>query len=139
MEESINQVLLLAQKSAEFMHQTGTAEIVKKSASGLFKWLRGILTKKSAKEKLALIEENKANAEIISGLRATLEYVLEDNSDLQEQLKSKIKELEEVFNKHEPNLSGKTTATVTFGDNSSDNIVISGITSGKDTNLNITR
>ncbi len=62
--------------------------------TGLFGWLKGILGKKSAKEKLELIEQNKHTEGTIAGLEANLEFILEDNEDLQKQLAEKLKEVE---------------------------------------------
>ena len=61
---------------------------------GLFGWLGIIFTKKSAKEKLYLIEQNLHGEETIIGLLANLETVLVDNEGLQNQLAEKLKELD---------------------------------------------
>jgi len=69
------------------------------AVTGMFGWLKGILGKKSAKEKLALIEQNKHSEKTISDLKANLEFILEDNEVLQIQLAEKVKEIELLMEK----------------------------------------
>jgi len=93
MNELIEQTVALVQKSSELLRQTETEEITKSAAKYFLDWLSNVFTKKSAKEKLNQIAENKVNQETILGLKVNLEYVLEDNDLLQKQLSEKIKEL----------------------------------------------
>ncbi|MEI6291592.1 MAG: hypothetical protein WCP19_14290, partial [Chloroflexota bacterium] len=64
------------------------------AVTGLFGWLGNAFTKKSAKERLALIEQNQHSEETISNLKINLETVLEDNEELQKELAEKLKEIE---------------------------------------------
>ena len=73
---------------------TGTEDIVKTASSGFITWLGNLFTKKSAKEKVRLIAENKQNQETIAGLKANLEFILEDNEELQNELSEKVKSLD---------------------------------------------
>lgn len=97
MNDLIEQTVALVQKSSELINQTGTNEIVKTAAKGFFNWLGNIFSKNSAKEKLKLIEENKANQETIAGLKANLECILESNDELCKQLENKKNELFELY------------------------------------------
>lgn len=69
--------------------------------------------KKSTQEKLALIEQQKADAATIEGLKSNLEFVLEDNEELQKELAEKVKELDSVLKKVGVNITKTNTATVT--------------------------
>lgn len=137
MNELIDQTISIVQKSSELLKQTGTDELVKTAAKGFFGWLANIFTKNSAKEKLKLIEDNKANQDTISGLKANLEFVLEDNQELQKQLENKVKELATFYKNQLPQINISSNSAI--GNNSSNNIIIQGISSGNNTNLNITK
>lgn len=104
----IDQTVALVQQSSELLKQTGTEEVVKTAAKGFFGWLGSIFTKNSAKEKLKLIEENKANQDTIAGLKANLEFIIEDNDELKSQLEEKVKALDLLLKQ-----SGITTITKT--------------------------
>lgn len=134
----IENTIDLVQKSSELLTQTGTNEIVKSASKGFFNWLSGIFTKNSAKEKLKLIEENNANQDTIAGLKANLEFILEDNEQLSKQLEQKLQELEKVYKTQLPTNS-KTNNTSKIGENSNNNIVIQNINSGKDSNITINK
>ena len=56
--------------------------------------VRQYFYKASVKEKLELVEQNKHNDKIIAVLMANLEFILEGNEDLQNQLTEKLKELD---------------------------------------------
>jgi hypothetical protein len=117
MSDLINQTVSLVQKSSELIQQTGTEEIVKTAAKGFFAWLGGIFTKKSAKEKLTLIEESKANAETIAGLKANLEFILEDNEELRNQLEEKVKALDLLLKETGNTNNTKTNTMNVTGNN----------------------
>ncbi len=137
MSELIDQTMTLVQKSSELLNQTGTEEVVKTAAKGFFSWLSNIFTKNSAKDKLRLIEENKANQDTIVGLKANLEFLLDDNNDLQKKLQEKVQELYNLFKDRK--IEGITNNSASIGNHSNDNIIIQGIHSGNKTNFNITR
>ena len=88
--ELVNQTVAILQQGAELMKNPAIGGAV----SGVFNWLKDVLGKKSAKEKLELLEQNKHNEDTIAGLKANLEFILEDNKDLQKQLAEKVKEVE---------------------------------------------
>jgi len=133
MSELIDNTMNVIKQTSDFLKQTGTEEIAKNTAKGFFSWLGNIFTKNSAKEKLKLIEENSANQEAIAGLKANLEFILEDNSDLQKQLAEKVKELDLLLKNQATQMTSKNTSTI--GNNSNNNNVVQGINSGHDTTL----
>lgn len=118
---------------------TQGAELMKNPAingavTGMFGWLKGVLGKKSAKEKLELIEQNKHSEETIAGLKANLEFILEDNEDLQKQLAEKLKEVELLMKKEGVDNSVTTnTANVT---NSTNTKFAQGVSVGGDFVIN---
>ena len=71
--------------------------VIGSAVTGLFTWLGNAFTKKSAKEKLALIEQNQHSEDTIIGLKANLETVLEDNDVLQNELAEKLNEIEKLM------------------------------------------
>ncbi len=93
--ELVNQTTEILKQGTELMKNPTISGAI----TGLFGWLKGILGKKSAKEKLELIEQNKHNEGTIAGLEANLEFILEDNKDLQTQLAEKVKEVELLMDK----------------------------------------
>ena len=90
---------------------------VKGAISGFFKWIGSKIfaNKKSAKEKLALIEQQKADSNTISGLKANLEFVLEDNEELQKELKEKVHEIDLLLKKAKTQIK-KTNKISEIGD-----------------------
>ncbi len=112
MMELINQATAILAQGTELMKNPAISGAV----NGMFGWLKGVLGKKSAKEKLDLIAENRHNEETIAGLKANLEFILEDNEDLQKQLAEKIKEVEELMKKEGIQSITKTNTMTTKGD-----------------------
>jgi len=90
MSDIINQTAAVLEKSAELLRNPALTEAV----TGLYSWLGDILIKPSAKEKLEIVLQNKHNGELIAGLLANLEFLLEGNEALQNQLTEKLKELD---------------------------------------------
>jgi len=119
--ELVTQASAILKQGAELMKNPAIGGAV----TGMFGWLKGILGKKSAKEKLELIEQNKHNEGTIAGLEANLEFILEDNEDLQKQLAEKVKEVDTLMQK-EGMKSIIITSTATIGDNSNDNTQVQG-------------
>ena len=72
---------------------------VKPVIKDLSNWVGNLFSSNSAKEKLAQIEEGKADEKTVIGIEANLEFILEDNEQLQKELAEKIKQLEEVMAK----------------------------------------
>jgi hypothetical protein len=131
----IDKTMTVVQQTSDFLKETGTNEIAKTAAKGFFSWLGDLFTKNSAKEKLKLVEENSTNQEAIVGLKANLEFILENNEDLQKQLEEKVTQIDLLLKQQIPQNINKNTTTI--GDNSSNNTIIQGINSGNDTNITI--
>jgi len=110
--ELVNQTTAILTQGAELMKNPAISGAV----TGFFGWVKGILGKKSAKEKLELIEQNKHNEATIAGLQANLEFILEDNEDLQKQLAEKLKEVEQLMKKEGIQSITKTNTMTTIGD-----------------------
>ena len=110
--ELVTQASTILSQGAELMKNPAISGAV----GGMFGWLKEILGKKSAKEKLELIEQNKHNDGTIAGLEANLEFILEDNEDLQKQLAEKIKEVESLMEKAGVQSITKTNTMTTTGD-----------------------
>ena len=129
--ELVNQTTEILKQGAELMKNPAISGAV----TGFFGWIKGILGKKSAKEKLELIEQNKHNESTIAGLEANLEFILEDNEDLQKQLSEKVKDLELLMKKEGVDNSVKTN-TINVS-NSTDTKIAQGIdTKGGDLTIN---
>ncbi len=107
----VTQTSAILKQGAELMKNPAIGGAI----TGFFGWIKGILGKKSAKEKIELIEQNKHNESTIAGLEANLEFILEDNEDLQKQLAEKVKEVELLMEKAgvENNISKTNTMTNT--------------------------
>jgi hypothetical protein len=129
--ELITQASAILKQGAELMENPAISGAV----TGLFGWLKGILGKKSAKEKLELIEQNKHNEGTIAGVEANLEFILEDNEDLQKQLAEKIKEVEELMKKEGIDNSVKTN-TINVSNSTNTKIVQAVDTKGGDITIN---
>lgn len=69
---------------------------MKGAISGFLSWIGSkiFLNKKATNEKLALIEQQKADAVTIAGLKANLELMLDGNEELQKELAEKVKEVD---------------------------------------------
>ena len=102
--EIINQAGAILEKSAELMSNPAIGGAV----TGLYSWLKNVVTSKSAAKKIALIEENKHTEETIIGLKSSIEDILEDNLELQEQFTSKIEEIKKLMKQENINISNKT-------------------------------
>jgi len=95
MTELINQAVGILSKGAELLKNPAISGAV----SGMFGWMKDVLGKKSAKEKLELIEQNKHSDDTINTLKANLEFMLEDNDELQKQLADKVGEVTKLAEK----------------------------------------
>ena len=88
------------------------------AVTGLFGWLGKVFTKKSSKERLTLIEQNKHSEETIKVLKNNLQFEIEDNEELQAQLAQKLKEIEKLMKQEGVNTVKKTnTMNVTGNGN----------------------
>ena len=109
----------------ELVTQTGAilvqaAELLKIPAiggavTGLFGWLGNVFTKKSAKEKLAMIEQNQHSEDTITGLKANLESVLDDNEELQKELAEKLMKIEKLMKENGIKNITKTNTVIISG------------------------
>ena len=93
MNELLTQTGSILGKATELLEIPVISDAVK----GLFTWLGNVITKKSAKEKLELIQQNNHSKETIIELQNNLKYEIEDNEDLQKELAEKIKEIERLM------------------------------------------
>ena len=107
---------------------------VKGAVSGMVDWIGNVLGKPSAKEKLKLIEENQHDESTIESLKSNLEFMLEDNQELQQQLSQKLKEIQEISQREGIKITTTTNTINITGDN---NTTIQGVSSKGD--INITR
>lgn len=130
MNELVTQTGAILLKSAELLKNPAIGGAV----TGMFSWLKEVLGKKSAKEKLELIENNEHNEDTINSLKSNLDFILEDNDDLQAQLAEKLKELD-LLMKQEGVDSSVTTNTINVGNNSNPKIV-QGINTKGDITIN---
>ena len=128
--ELVNQTSAILQEGAQLMKNPAISGAV----TGMFAWLKGILGKKSAKEKLELIEQNQHNDDTIAGLKANLEFILEDNEELQKQLAEKLKEVELLMKKEGVDNSIKTN-TINVS-NSTNTKIAQGIDTKGDITIN---
>lgn len=112
MEELINQASQIIQQSSNLLGHP----VIGTAVSGLTSWIGGILAKPSAKEKIKQIEENNFTEETVAKLEANMEYILEDNKDLQNQLAEKLKEFEELMEKEGVTMPTKTNTQNITGD-----------------------
>jgi len=69
--------------------------------------------KKATQEKLALIEQHKADKETIASLKSNLEFVLEGNEELQKKLEEKVKEVDLLLKKSGEQITKTNTVTIT--------------------------
>jgi len=121
----------ILRQSSELMKNPAVGAAV----SGMVSWLGGAFgNKKSTAEKLELIEKNEHDDETIKSLQANLEFMLEDNEELQQQLAEKLKEIDTVMKKEGVNITTKTNTINITGDN---NTAVQGIEGKGDININI--
>lgn len=110
-------------QSAKLMENPAVGDAVK----GVFKWVGGILGKKSSQEKLEQIERNEHTEETVNSVKSNLEFVLEDNEELQKQLAAKLKELQNIMQREGVKMVTKTNTMNVSGNQ---NISLQDINSG---------
>lgn len=131
MQELITYAGDILRQSAELMKNPAVATAV----SGMVSWLSGVFGKKqSTEEKLRLIEENKHTDETVRSLQSNLEFLLEDNRELQEQLSARLREIDTVMKQEGMSIVTKTNTMNITGDN---NTAIQGIEGKGDINISI--
>ena len=92
MNDLIQQTGYILAHSQELLNQPE----VKGAITSFLSWMakKVFANKKASQEKLALIEQQKADAETITWLQSSLEFVLDGNEELQQELAEKVKEVE---------------------------------------------
>ncbi len=100
-------MLEIIEQTAELLDQSqGLLEnpAIKTSLIKLTTWMTNKLfnNKKSSKEKLELIEQKKADTDTIASIKANLEFVLDNNEKLSDELFEKTKELRNLIKENNP-------------------------------------
>jgi len=92
-------------------------EAVAESVNGVIGWIGNALGgKKSVQEKLEKIESDEFTEDDANSIKSNLEFVLEDNEELQQQLKAKLAEVEKVAAKEGVTIVTKTNTMNVTGD-----------------------
>ncbi len=103
-------------------------EAVAETVHGVIDWIGNALGgKKSVQEKLEKIERDEFTEEDATSIKSKLEFVLEDDDELQQELKSKLDEVEKVAAKEGVTIVTKTNTMNITGNN---NISLQDINSG---------
>jgi hypothetical protein len=94
---------------------------VGKAVDGVVTWIGNMLGKKSATDKLEQIQQpdnhtEEAVTEAVNSIKANLEFMLEDNKDLQAQLAEKVAEVQKVMQQEGMQLITKTNTMTVTGD-----------------------
>lgn len=126
MNEVISQTLNILTNASEILKSPAVSGVF----TGFVGWLGSKLQKKSAIEKLEKIQDNDYGDEEISGLKATLEFILEDNDDLIKTLSEKVESIEKSIKKagisinktNQINIHGNSNISANDINNSSINI-----------------
>lgn len=115
MNELIQQTGNILAQSQELLKQPE----VKGAISGFLSWIGSKIfaNKKATQEKLALIEQQKADADTISNLKANLEFMLDGNDELQTELAEKVKEVDLLLKQAGVQTTKTNTANITGNSN----------------------
>ncbi|NCA84225.1 MAG: hypothetical protein EOM83_01480 [Clostridia bacterium] len=90
---------------------------VGKAVDGVVNWIGNILGKKSATDKLEQIQQQDNHTEeAVNSIKANLEFMLEDNKELQAQLAEKVAEVQQVMQREGMQLITKTNTMTVTGD-----------------------
>ncbi len=119
MTELIQQVGVAFEKAQQLMGVSA----VKETVTGILGWIgkKVFSNNPITNKRLALIEQQKADAETINSLKANLEYVLNGNEELQKELAEKVQEIEKLS--QEAGVKTEETTTITTGANSTNTIL----------------
>ncbi len=111
MTELIQQIGVALERAQQLMGVPAFRETV----TDILDWIgkKVFSNKKSAKEKLALIEQQKADAEIINSLKTDLEFVLKDNKELQKELTEKVQKIEKLSEEAGVSIQKHNTLNIT--------------------------
>jgi hypothetical protein len=115
MNELIQQTENILAQSQELLKQPEVKAVV----SSFLSWIGNKIfaNKKSAQEKLALVEQLKANTDTITVLKANLEFVLDGNEELQKELTEKVKEVDLLLKKAGVQTSKNNAVNITGNSN----------------------
>jgi len=101
---------------------------VAETVNGVFSWIGNALGgKKSVQEKLEKVENGEITEEEVNSIKANLEFMLEDNEELQKQLASKLEDVKKVADREGVSIITKTNTMNVSGNN---NISLQDINSG---------
>jgi hypothetical protein len=89
---------------------------VGKAVDGVVNWIGNMLGKKSATDKLEQIQQDDHTEEAVNSIKANLEFMLEDNKELQAQLAEKVAEVQQVMQREGMQLITKTNTMTVTGD-----------------------
>ena len=93
-------------------------EAVANTVNGVFNWVGNALGgKKSVIEKLEKAEQDQISEEEVNSIKSQLEFVLEDNEELQKQLAAKLEEVQKVADREGVSIITKTNTMNVTGNN----------------------
>jgi hypothetical protein len=103
-------------------------EAVAETVNGVFSWIGNTLGgKKSVTETLEKVESGEVSEEEVNSIKNKLEFVLEDDDELQKQLSEKLEEVKKVADREGVTMVTKTNTQNITGNN---NISLQDINSG---------
>lgn len=93
-------------------------EAVAETVNGVFGWIGNALGgKKSVVETLEKVESGEASEEEVNSIKSKLEFVLEDDEELQKQLAEKLEEVKKVADREGVQMVTKTNTMNVTGNN----------------------
>lgn len=103
-------------------------EAVAETVNGVFNWIGNALGgKKSVEEKLDKMKSGDFSEDDVNSIKANLEFQLEDNEELQQELSGKLEEVKQVAAREGVTIVTKTNTMNVTGDG---NISLQDINSG---------
>ncbi len=110
--ELIDQTGNILERAKDLMQNPSISGVLGSAMS----WLGDTLGKKSAVEKLTAVKKGEADKKTIPSLKSNLEFVLEDDENLQKQLAEKLKEIHEKMEQEGIPVVTKTNTMNISGD-----------------------
>lgn len=93
-------------------------EAVAETVNGVFKWIGNALGgKKSIQEKLEKVERGEITEDDVKSIESNLEFMLEDNEALQQELAAKVGEVQKVAAREGVSIVTKTNTMNVTGNN----------------------
>jgi len=93
-------------------------EAVAETVNGVFNWIGNALGgKKSIQEKLDKVERGEITEEDVKSIESNLEFMLEDNEALQQELAKKVEEVQKVAAREGVQMVTKTNTMNVTGNN----------------------